>query len=80
MPFLLSEHNVRYFELDMSNDSDGRDHYLGERLSLKGHILTIRWIGQVADKPGIWLGVEWDEPDRGKHNGTHEGVIYFRCK
>lgn len=30
--------------------------------------------------PGLWLGVEWDNPERGKHNGTHEGVQYFTCR
>lgn len=24
--------------------------------------------------------MEWDEPERGKHNGDHEGVQYFTCK
>ena len=28
---------------------------------------------------GLWLGVEWDEPTRGKHNGDHEGMNYFTC-
>ena len=28
---------------------------------------------------GVWLGVEWDMPSRGKHNGTHDGVKYFTC-
>ena len=27
---------------------------------------------------GEWLGVEWDEPTRGKHQGIHEGVQYFK--
>lgn len=29
---------------------------------------------------GLWLGVEWDEPDRGKHDGSHDGVQYFSCR
>ncbi|KAL8185869.1 UNVERIFIED_CONTAM: hypothetical protein K2H54_059164 [Gekko kuhli] len=29
---------------------------------------------------GIWLGVEWDNHQRGKHNGTHEGIQYFKCR
>ena len=28
---------------------------------------------------GAWLGVEWDDPSRGKHSGTHEGERYFIC-
>ncbi len=26
-----------------------------------------------------WLGVEWDLVEKGKHNGTVEGVEYFKC-
>ena len=28
---------------------------------------------------GDWFGIEWDEK-RGKHNGTHEGILYFNCR
>ena len=28
---------------------------------------------------GLWLGVEWDDPSRGKHSGEHNGVQYFTC-
>lgn len=56
-----------------------KEHYVGERLSLRGQICTIHYIGPVGDKSGTWLGVEWDDPIRGKHNGTHDGVEYFNC-
>ncbi|EME49026.1 hypothetical protein DOTSEDRAFT_19505 [Dothistroma septosporum NZE10] len=55
-------------------------HYIGQRLSLKRQLCTVRYIGAVVDKPGEWLGVEWDEPERGKHDGTHNGVKYFTCR
>uniref|UniRef100_A0A8C4KU01 Tubulin-specific chaperone E n=1 Tax=Equus asinus TaxID=9793 RepID=A0A8C4KU01_EQUAS len=29
---------------------------------------------------GFWLGVEWDNPERGKHDGSHEGTVYFKCR
>ncbi|XP_077342649.1 tubulin-specific chaperone E isoform X6 [Lithobates pipiens] len=29
---------------------------------------------------GLWLGIEWDNPLRGKHNGSHEGRRYFTCR
>ncbi|XP_044895850.1 tubulin-specific chaperone E isoform X1 [Felis catus] len=29
---------------------------------------------------GLWLGVEWDNPARGKHDGSHEGIVYFKCR
>ena len=29
---------------------------------------------------GEWVGVEWDDSSRGKHNGEHDGVQYFTCR
>jgi hypothetical protein len=32
-------------------------------------------------RPGIWLGVEWDDASRGKHDGAHsDGVRYFTAR
>lgn len=28
---------------------------------------------------GEWLGVEWDDPTRGKHSGENAGIRYFEC-
>jgi hypothetical protein len=39
----------------------------------------VRYIGEVAGTTGSWLGVEWDDPSRGKHDGQHKGVRYFSC-
>lgn len=54
---------------------------IGKRLSYGGMICTVRYVGKVegqGDK--IWLGVEWDNELRGKHNGTYKGKQYFTCK
>ena len=29
---------------------------------------------------GDWLGVEWDDPSRGKHDGSHNGQRYFMTR
>lgn len=31
-----------------------------------------------VNKNDIWIGVEWDDKTRGKHNGTVEGYEYFK--
>ncbi|GAB7338979.1 hypothetical protein MBLNU457_5648t1 [Dothideomycetes sp. NU457] len=54
--------------------------YVGQRLSNKGQLCTVRYVGAVTGKSGEWLGVEWDNASRGKHNGTFEGVKYFQCR
>ncbi|THW77333.1 hypothetical protein D6D19_02350 [Aureobasidium pullulans] len=54
--------------------------YPGKRLSIKCERCTVRYVGEVKGKQGQWLGVEWDDPTRGKHSGTHEGFEYFKCR
>ncbi|KAK6006508.1 hypothetical protein QM012_006918 [Aureobasidium pullulans] len=54
--------------------------YPGKRLSTKGERCTVRYVGEVKGKQGQWLGVEWDDPTRGKHSGTHDGIEYFKCR
>lgn len=56
------------------------NYYIGQRLSFSGALCTVRYIGTVQGTKGEWLGVEWDDPTRGKHAGEHEGVKYFECE
>ncbi|KAI2462824.1 RNI-like protein [Annulohypoxylon bovei var. microspora] len=53
---------------------------VGDRLSYDGASCTVRYIGEVNGTPGSWLGVEWDDPSRGKHDGSNKGVRYFTCR
>ncbi|KAK2755954.1 hypothetical protein FQN54_005750 [Arachnomyces sp. PD_36] len=52
---------------------------VGQRVSYDGVLCTIRYVGDVKGTKGEWLGVEWDNPARGKHSGEHQGVRYFKC-
>lgn len=52
---------------------------VGTRLSYSGHLGTIRFVGPVENTSGIWLGIEWDDPRRGKHDGVKDGKRYFSC-
>ena len=40
----------------------------------------MRYVGPIDGTKGDWLGVEWDEPSRGKHDGGHKGLKYFECR
>jgi tubulin-specific chaperone E len=55
-------------------------YHVGQRISFDLHLCTVRYIGPVAGTQKEWLGVEWDDPTRGKHDGEHQGVKYFSCK
>src|ERR1700722_18540327 len=53
---------------------------IGTRLNLSGHLGTIKYIGEVYNTQGNWLGVEWDDPKRGKHDGVNGGVRDFNFR
>ncbi|KAL8787151.1 MAG: hypothetical protein Q9213_002367 [Squamulea squamosa] len=55
------------------------ENFVGRRLSCDGSLCTIRWQGEIEGLKGQWLGVEWDDPSRGKHNGKHGDKRYFDC-
>lgn len=51
----------------------------GARISHSGSIGTVRYVGPVDGTNGLWLGVEWDDQTRGKHDGIKDGKRYFTC-
>lgn len=53
---------------------------IGTRLSLSGNNGTVRFVGEVDNTSGVWLGIEWDDPNRGKHDGLKDGKRYFSCR
>lgn len=48
------------------------------RVKIQGYYGTIRYVGAVDGHPGIWVGVEWDDVSRGKHDGRVAGKRYFQ--
>ncbi|MCJ1461526.1 hypothetical protein MMC07_000123 [Pseudocyphellaria aurata] len=57
-----------------------RRFHLNQRLSYSKELCTVRYVGPITGTKGEWLGVEWDDPDRGKHNGTYQDMKYFECQ
>ncbi|KAG5673552.1 hypothetical protein PVAND_003592 [Polypedilum vanderplanki] len=53
---------------------------LGARVRVGQDVGTIKYIGIVEGHEGTWIGVEWDDPSRGRHNGTVNGHYYFETK
>jgi len=52
---------------------------LGTRFIHSGYTGTILYVGEVDGAVGVWLGVEWDDSSRGKHDGIKDGKRYFSC-
>ena len=48
--------------------------------TLDGHRGFCRYVGPVYGQTGTWVGIEWDDSNRGKHDGKHDGTRYFECK
>lgn len=56
---------------------------LGRRINYQGYNGTIRYEGPILHEDRgdeVWVGVEWDDVTRGRHNGTLKDVVYFRTK
>lgn len=59
-----------------------------QRVSFNGEKGTVRYRGKLQHKVDNakikadedWLGAEWDDSTKGKHNGTVEGFEYFKCE
>ena len=54
----------------------------GSRQFVDGACCTVRYVGPLAgkDAEAVYVGVEWDDGGRGKHDGLVEGQRYFQCR
>ena len=52
----------------------------GARVLLGGkHRATVRYVGIIDGQQGTWVGIEYDEAGKGKHDGIHGGRRYYSC-
>ncbi|CAK9301554.1 unnamed protein product [Gordionus sp. m RMFG-2023] len=52
----------------------------GLKILLDGNIGTIRYVGPLLNKKGTWIGLEWDDENKGKHDGVYQDIRYFQTK
>ncbi|VDP16997.1 unnamed protein product [Soboliphyme baturini] len=52
---------------------------IGSRVRKRNATGTVLYIGTVQGYQGEWIGVDWDDPKRGKHDGSIGGVRYFKA-
>ncbi|KAH8355166.1 hypothetical protein KR093_007435 [Drosophila rubida] len=53
---------------------------LGTRIKIGSNYGTVKYVGEVSGHAGTWLGIEWDDGMRGKHNGIVDGKRYFQTQ
>ncbi|XP_070524067.1 tubulin-specific chaperone E-like isoform X2 [Cardiocondyla obscurior] len=59
---------------------EDRKYEIPSRIECDGYRGTLKYVGTVGNTKGEWLGIDWDDSTRGKHNGTYEGVEYFQAR
>ncbi|KAJ1827031.1 hypothetical protein LPJ73_008867 [Coemansia sp. RSA 2703] len=52
---------------------------VGQRCKVGERRGTVRYVGNTKFKPGMWVGIEYDEP-MGKNDGSVDGERYFQCR
>lgn len=50
---------------------------IGEEVLCHGKVAAVRYIGEVQNTTGIYIGVEFIKANAGKHDGEVDGVRYF---
>lgn len=59
---------------------EDKKYEIASRIEYDGYRGTLKYVGPVGNTKGQWLGIDWDDFNRGKHNGTYEGVEYFQTR
>lgn len=59
---------------------EDRKYEIPSRIECDGCRGTLKYVGPVGNTKGEWLGIDWDDSTRGKHNGTYEGIEYFQAR
>lgn len=44
-----------------------------QRILIDKHKATVRYVGPIIGYNGTWIGLEWDDVSRGKHDGSVKG-------
>ncbi|XP_050549145.1 tubulin-specific chaperone E [Daktulosphaira vitifoliae] len=60
---------------DVCNDNSIK---VGRRVLVDTSYGVTRYIGKLPGNEKIWVGIEWDDPLRGKHDGIHNSIRYFK--
>ncbi|GME83731.1 unnamed protein product [Ambrosiozyma monospora] len=55
-----------------------QEYHIGSRISIDSQLATVRFIGRIPQWPNnTAIGIEWDDEERGKNDGSLDGIRYF---
>jgi dynactin complex subunit len=57
----------------MSEPSESGLFSIGDRVHVDKRNASVRYVGSIDGQDGTWVGLEWDDESRGKHDGSHSG-------
>ena len=66
-------------------DNNVPENFVGRRIESQEDYGTVKYHGSLKhedekqDPNQVWLGIQWDNASRGRHNGTVKGAQYFTC-
>jgi len=74
---------IIYFCMERESNSSDKERVIqvGHRIEVLNERGFVRFIGslETCETSALWVGIEWDNPTRGKHDGTYNGKKYFHC-
>lgn len=53
---------------------------IGERIVVNESKGVVQFYDEIAGTSGQWVGIDWDNLKRGKHDGTLNGIKYFTTR
>ncbi|CAH8454806.1 unnamed protein product [Schistosoma turkestanicum] len=69
-----------YLGTECGNINEANELIIGRRVVHDKNFGTICYVGHLPKSSGLWLGIDWDDQSRGRHDGTYNGVRYFQAK
>lgn len=62
----------------MTDVDENKSIQIGRRVCVGTYTGVAQYVGQLPGTDFMWVGVEWDDPSRGKHNGVYNDIRYFQ--
>jgi len=62
-----------YFSRSHLTEMSAPPFAIGDRVQVDKKNASVRYVGSIDGQDGTWVGLEWEDKSRGKHDGSHSG-------